>query len=63
MSDHFGMLCIKGLKKAPLLIFTCPNLMRQQRRSGIFIVYFEHILLIVLAYIVNFEHVIAGWHF
>ena len=37
--------------------------MRQQRRSGIFIVYFEHILLIVLAYIVNFEHVIAGWHF
>ena len=32
---------------------------RQWRRSGIFIVNFEHISQVVS--VVNFEHVIAGW--
>ena len=34
---------------------------RQWRRSGVFIVNFEHILQIFLVFINNFEHVIPGW--
>ena len=34
---------------------------RQWRRSGIFIVNFEHISHLVPVFIVNFEHVIAVW--
>ena len=33
----------------------------RRRRSGIFIVNFEHISLCSIVSIVNFEHVIAGW--
>ena len=31
------------------------------RRSGIFIVNFEHILHLVLVFFINFEHVITDW--
>ena len=35
---------------------------RQWRRSGVFIVNFEHILHLVLVFLLqNFEHVIVGW--
>ena len=34
---------------------------RHRRRSGVSIVTFEHISHLVLVFIVNFEHIIAGW--
>ena len=34
---------------------------RQWRRSGVFIVNFEHISHLVLVFLYNFEHLIAGW--
>ena len=62
---YFEKITKSSLQTFRRIIQSVLQILLQWRRSGIFIVSFEHILHFVLLFLlfVNFEHVIAGWVF